>query len=224
MEQEHEGPTLTTEPELPDESQDGVTAAAEEALSRVSSPPVGSMPGRGISERAQAAAADAGDDVRSAEDEDRESMRRVGRGKPDLDDIQAATDWLLSDTTQVNTKKLEIRVGGSDENPVYVGWVIRAIDVNVIRAAEREAMGNRASRRAAADTGYDELKANLRVVAEGTVEPDVKALAQGQGMRDPTSLLRRRFSFRSGVLASIAAEIMALSGFDADDVRAAGNS
>jgi hypothetical protein len=227
MAEHDEGATLTTD-------QTPAEEAAAQALARASAPPVVAgddddtrAAARRMAERAAQHRADDADDVSVVGDEYRDSVERVrsstDRSKPSQDDIAAATEWLLSDEQVVNTRKLRVRVGGSDEEPVYVGWVIGAIDVNVIRMAEREAMGSNRAQRRDPTGGYDELKANLRVVAEGTIEPDVKQLAAAQGMRDPTTLLMRRFRFRSGVIANIAAQIMELSGFDTDDVRLAGN-
>jgi hypothetical protein len=222
MKQEHEGAGAVKDPEdlTPEE------AAAAEALARAQDPPspvndedraaarrvAQSMPSR--AERT---------DVEVLDDSYDESMDKLRDGVPtDEEDLAAATEWLLSDEQTVNTRKLRIRVGGSDEDPLYVGWVIKAIGVDVIRSAEREASGaNRAARRAGSQ--YDELKANLRIVAQGTVAPDVAAAANAKGMRDPASWLERKFRYRSGVLTQIAGEIMSLSGFDAEDVKAAGN-
>jgi hypothetical protein len=201
--------------------------AAAEALARAHVPPgmtvvdADRSAGRRIASAAQAAREEG--DVVVADEEDRGSVKRVAAGRGDEDDVAVTTEWLLADEQQVNTRKLMVRLGGSDDNPVNGPWIIRAIDTNVIRSAEREAAGdNRAARRAG--SGYDELKANLRVVAEGTVVPDLKQLARQKGLADPVILLRQRFQFRVGVITALAAEIMALSGFDQDDVRAAGES
>lgn len=214
MEDQEPGGTAVQDPE--------VVAAADSAVARADEPPAatGRDAGRRMAERVQRAS---GDDVRVVEDEHREAMDRVGEGRADEDDVSAATEWLLADEQQVNTRKLRVRLGGSDDNPLESDWIIRAIGVDVIRAAEREATGNRAQRRSP-DGGYDELKANLRVVAEGTVSPDLKDLARQRGFADPVVLLRQRFQYRSGVLTQIAGEVMSLSGFDGEDVRAAGNS
>jgi hypothetical protein len=223
------GATLTTPPEQ-EQEQTTAEAAAAEALARAHRPPgievVGdaerSGAGRRIADAAQAGRTEG--DVLVA-DEDRDAVKRVAAGRGDADDMAVTTEWLLADEQTVNTRKLTVRLGGSDDEPVMGPWIIQAIDTNVIRAAEREAAGiNRAQRRAAADGGYDELKANLRVVAEGTVVPDLKQLARQKGLADPVILLRQRFQFRVGVITAIAAEVMALSGFDQDDVRAAGES
>lgn len=198
--------------------------AAAEAIARADAgegPDAGEsrQAGRRIAQRVERAD---GDDVQVVADEHREAMDHLADGQATEDDVALATEWLLADQQQVNTRKLKVRIGGSDDEPTYAGWVISAIGVDVIRAAEREAAGNRQQRRS--QEGYDELKANLRIVAEGTVQPDLKDAAKRQGLADPVVLLRRRFQYRSGVLAQIAGEIMGLSGFDADDVRAAGNS
>jgi hypothetical protein len=165
-------------------------------------------------------------DVEVDDDPTEEARARVANAPQtaEEDDWDRVTEWLLSDTTEVITRKLKIRVGGSDEEPQMMPWVIRAIGIDVIRQAEREASGqNRAARRAN-EGGYDELKANLRVLVEGTVKPDLRQAAAQAGIADPAILLQRRLAFRPGLIAQLAGEVMSLSGFDADDVRAAGNS
>lgn len=200
--------------------------AAQEALARAAIPPGSSVEdeedraaGRRMAARVAQQRGD-GDGVEVIEDSYRAAMDAVEGGSTDEEDIAAATEWLLSDEQVVNTRKLRIRIGGSDDDPEYGGWVIRAVGVDVIRGAEREASGNRQQQRSG--QGYDELKANLRIVAAGTIEPDLVAVAKQRGIRDPAVILRQRFQFRSGILAQIAGEIMSLSGFDAEDVRTAG--
>lgn len=160
-------------------------------------------------------------DVLAVEDEYADARERAAAGVAAEDDWEAVTEWLLSDTSDVITRKLMLRVGGGDDDPQILPWIIRAVGIDVIRTAEREAAGNRQQRRDG--QGYDELKANLRIVVEGTVRPDLKPLARGKGLADATVLVQRRFAYRPGLIAQIAGEIMSVSGFDADDVRAAGN-
>lgn len=144
---------------------------------------------------------------------------------PDWEKVQ---DWLLSDQVDVTIRRLDLKVGGTDKDPVFLPWIIKAIPIEVIRQAEREARGNpnRAQRRGAAQqqaAQYDELRANLRIIVEGTHLPDIKKVAVEQGIGDPTELLRRKLAYRPGLIARVAGEILNLSGFDDADVRAAEN-
>ena len=212
MTTEIEGQELT--PEL---------AAAEAARARADQPPgVDDGPARPSSHFRDVAAADR-PDVLVTDDPSAEDRSAVANGtaEDDGDEWAAVTEWLLADESEVLTLKLKLRVGGTDADPKIIPWIIRAVGIDVIRSAEREAAGNRQQRRNG--EGYDELKANLRVVVEGTVQPDLKAAARAKGLADPTMLVQRRFAFKPGLIAQIAGEIMSVSGFDADDVRAAGN-
>lgn len=214
--------------------------AAEAALARAENPPeaLGGEPqpaadlpgaiGRSSDMAAKLAEHRAdGEDVIVA-DEYHDARNRVSNGQGDEEDLAKVTEWLLSDDAEVNTRMLKVRLGGSDDDPLVAPWYIRAIGIDVIRSAEREAAGNRAQRRSGG-SGYDELAANLRIVVEGTAAvgaadgPDLKQLAKQKGLGDATILVERRFRFRPGAIAQIAGEVMALSGFDAEDVRAAGN-
>lgn len=172
------------------------------------------------------------DDVVAVKDTYTEARERAVDGEADEVDYEAIQEWLLSDEAEVNTRELTVRLGGSDKKPLMAPWFIRAVGVDVIRSAEREAAGNRSQRRDPNAPQYDELKANLRIVVEGTVgigkAPwdgglDPKQLAQQKGLRDPTTWLARKLQFRPGIIAMLAGQIMALSGFDQEDVRAAGN-
>jgi hypothetical protein len=166
-------------------------------------------------------------DVLIVDDDALEAREAAASGNASEDDWDSVTEWLLGDTVEAMTRKLSIRVGGTDDEPRMMPWIIKAIPIDVIRMAERDATGNQQGqqrrRRPAGAPRYDELKANLRVIVEGTVKPDLKQAAQEAGIADPTVLLQRRLAMRVGVVAQIAGEIMSLSGFDESDVQAAGN-
>jgi hypothetical protein len=171
-----------------------------------------------------------GDSILAVEDEGYQEARdNVLAGSKDEADLETVTEWLLSDDAEVNTRKLTVRLGGSDDRPVIAAWYIRAIGIDTIRSAEREASGAGKPQRRGQAQQYDELAANLRIVTEGTAAigapdgPDLKALAKQKGIADGVILLERRFRFRPGAIAQIAGEVMALSGFDQSDVQAAGN-
>jgi hypothetical protein len=170
-----------------------------------------------------------GADVEVVGDAYVDSRDAVANGEGDEFDLAAVQEWLLSDEAEVNTRMLRVRLGGSDDQPIIAPWYIKAIGVDTIRSAEREASGANRQQRRGAQPQYDELKATLRIVVEGTVAigspdaPDLKALARGKQLSDPVIFLQRKFAFRPGVIAQIAGEVMALSGFDQEDVRAAGN-
>lgn len=230
--------------------------AAEAALARASTPPT-SVGGPGVTPQPGAPVLDQqpaepeperdgfaarlaadrreGDHILSVEDDYAEARDNVLAGSKDEDDVQAVTEWLLSDNAEVNSRKLTVVAGGSDEKPIIVDWYITAINIDVIRSAEREASGagqGRGARRG--QPQYDELAANLRIVAESTwsivakgapSDPNqsIKNLAKSRGLRDPTTWLQMKFRHKPGLIAQVAGEVMALSGFDKDDVRAAGN-
>jgi hypothetical protein len=50
------------------------------------------------------------------------------------------------------------------------------------------------------------------------VDPDVEALARDRGMT-PEGLLQKQFRTKPGLIAQLSTQIMALSGFDDEDVR-----
>ena len=156
-----------------------------------------------------------------------ESVDKAAAGKAQTpQEHSAALEWLLSDEPDAEGEyehTIEVNVGTADKER-FIEWTIRPVDLDELRRIRRQATGSRAARRAGAD-GFDEVAGNLRVVIAGTVEPDLVAAAREQNT-SPDFVLRARFSRKPGLLAQIAGEIMALSGYDDEDVRevkAAGN-
>jgi len=134
------------------------------------------------------------------------------------DEQSAALDWFLSDVADDEevTKALELNVGTADD-PRWITWVIRPVDLDTLRRIQRSAQGNRQQRRAGG--AADEVAANARIIVEGTVDPDVKAASISKGIQDPSFYLANRFARKPGLMPQIAAEIMSLSGYDDEDVR-----
>lgn len=135
----------------------------------------------------------------------------------------SALDWFLSDSPNEASglqKVVEVNVG-SAENPHWIAWRIRAVDMDELRHIQK------ISERAAGRKGEDDMVGTLKVIVAGTVDPDLSAATlQKGGIADPAMALRQRFRHKPGLLGQIAGEIMAISGFDDEDVReaqAAGN-
>ena len=155
-----------------------------------------------------------------------------GAEKVDGGEIADATDWLLSDTEdaeEIAVKTVELNVGTPEHRKV-IEWTFRAISGDEMRVVQRRAQQGTSSRRRAMTQGEtDNAYANLLVVTEATVHPDLRAAAQSKGIADPAEVVRHRFQRKPGLIDQLAAEIMLFSGYDEDDlqdakeVRAAGN-
>jgi hypothetical protein len=210
--------------------------AAADALARAHVPPsmtVGTAPTEGPGARMAAAAAAAAEELDDgdllAEPEPvRDAMKRLANDTPTEEDMALGLDWLLSDEQEVNTRELKVRAGGSDAEPVYLSWIIRAANTDEIRQAEREGEGaNRAQRRGNEPVEGDQHRGNLRLICTATVHVNnvpLGELARRKGIADPAVWLRQRFHYRAGLIPALAAQVMELSGFAQDDVRAVGNS
>lgn len=128
-----------------------------------------------------------------------------------------ALEWFLSDDSDAFTHTMELNVG-TPNKPKWIGWEMKPVDLDTLRRIRRQAAGNRKSRRD--NNGeIDEVEANLRIVVEGTVSPDMKEVAKAKGILDPADALRFKFQHKPGLLGQIAGEIMALSGYDDEDLR-----
>jgi hypothetical protein len=133
-------------------------------------------------------------------------------------EAQSALDWFLSeepeqDEEQTHTIELNVGVG---EKEHWISWVVRPIDSDELRRIQRQTQALRRRGRQD-DLAVDQL-GNLKVIIAGSVEPDIVTIAQEQG-KQPESILLKRFIKKPGLIAQLAGQIMALSGFDDEDVR-----
>lgn len=170
-----------------------------------------------------------GDDLRRV-DEHAETpaalLDRAAKGTIEQDDSEAirdASEWLLQSAAHNEdiTHLLELNVG-SHTKPELIRWRIRAVDGPVIRKIREEAAGNREQRRAGVSLLNDANRvfaANVKIVVEGTVEPDLKALAAREGHPAAGLMLEDAFRKKQGLIDQIAGEVMAISGYDDEDVR-----
>jgi hypothetical protein len=130
----------------------------------------------------------------------------------------SALEWFLSeepDEDVEQTHTIEINVGVGDTQH-WISWVVRPIDGDVLRRIQRQTSAMRRRGRQD-DLAVDQL-GNLKVIVAGSVEPDIEAIAVQQG-KPPEGILLKRFAKKPGLIAQLATQIMALSGFDDDDVR-----
>lgn len=143
---------------------------------------------------------------------------------------QNALDWFLS-SEPIGGKGGDLTVVrlnvGSEDDPRWIEWKIRPIELDALRAIRKRAANTREARR----TGnIDEFRVNLEIVTAATVEPDLAAAAEQMGSGDPVETLRARFYNRPGYITQLAGKVLTASGFDEEDVQdatqvqAAGNS
>lgn len=135
------------------------------------------------------------------------------------DELVDATDWFLSDTDETDlTHTFQINVG-SIKQKRWIDWTVKPVDMDRLRKIRRQAQqGNRMQRRAG-NSEFDEVTANVQIVLDGTISPDLRQAAQQIGVADPGIAVRSRFAHKPGLLAQIAGEIMSISGYDDEDVR-----
>lgn len=182
-------------------------------------------PKGGVMDRAKdsAVVAEEGDEVRRLP----EAVEAVSTGRADAEQADEALAWLLSDEGgdgSFITKVLELNIaGGSAER--WIKWTIRSVDRDVLRSIQRAAAGNRSQRRQG-NTDPDAGEANLRIVANATIAPDLDAVVARKGIGeapDPMyariTVLRHRFRDKPGLIDQIAGEVLDLSGYDDEDVR-----
>lgn len=149
--------------------------------------------------------------------------------EPELED---ALEYLLSAFTDpdsvVVTRVLRVNVGAPNK-PRILRWTIRNIPGPMIRKIREDAeeQARRTKGSSGAQAGFD---GNVRIVIEGTVDPDVKAGAVSLGVMDSGAFLETALQGKQGLIEQIAGAILTLSGYDDEDVndeleaRAAGNS
>lgn len=119
---------------------------------------------------------------------------------------------------------------GTPRKPKWVKWDISPLPGPFIRKVMESVASARSARRQQPGDSNVQFNANVRMVVEGTVYPDIKALAGSTGLADPGAFLEVALERKQGIIEQIAAEIYGLSGYDQGDlqdaaeVAAAGNS
>lgn len=159
----------------------------------------------------------------------REAVRLASEGRTlEPEAVDEATAWFLSDEEEDETQDVRLNIG-TPEEPRWINWTIRSVDAEVLRRIQRSGQ-NRSQRRRGAIAGgdVDVQEANVRIVVEGTVKPDLREIAAKKGVpesADPSSaaimVLKHRFRRKPGLLDQLAGRIMDLSGYDEEDVREA---
>ena len=148
-----------------------------------------------------------------------EVLSDLGRDHPVSEsEATSALEWFLSEDPDEEiepTHVLELNVGVGD-NPKWVRWTVRPIDTDELRRIQRTTSALRRRGRQD-DLAIDQL-GNLKIIIAGSVDPDVEEVARQQGLT-PEAMLQKRFRTKPGLIAQMSGQIMALSGFDDEDVR-----
>lgn len=162
-----------------------------------------------------------GREAEASKDPNHEAVKRVAANarhpeKNDPQDVKDATAWFLSneDTGGISTKSFDLNVGLDRDH--FVTWTVQAIEREKIREIRRM---SRPARLRAQQGEVDEMAANLGIAAAGTIEPDLNAIAAQIGSQDSADVLRRRLAHKPGLIDQVAAEVLAVSGYDDDDIR-----
>src|SRR4051812_44208265 len=132
-----------------------------------------------------------------------------------------ATKWFLeADNEDFVTDEIKLNVGTKNK-PSWIVWSVRSIHRDRIDQIRKQ---SRTERRGVIEA--NEMQANLRIAAEGTIAPDLRDPAIRGQYADPADALNARFRAKGGLIDQIAGKIIELSGYDDDDVKeveAAGN-
>lgn len=157
------------------------------------------------------------------------------------EDVMDATQWLLgsfNETLPPLQYALLVDVG-TPSHPRKIRWVLTSIEREVVEKIQHDAMpqGNRNSRRLGtaplqmtkADRERQQT-AQLRIIIEGTVSPDLSAATKQTGVAAKEEFLREALKRQPGLVEQLANAVLRLSGYDDEllqddtEARAAGNS
>lgn len=141
--------------------------------------------------------------------------------------IANATDWFLStDEEEVAWAYVPVNVAPAGKPEKIVDFKVQVVDRDEIRSLRRQAEQTNSS----GVREINEMEANLRIVVEGLLEPNLKdekmRHVRGQYFADPADALAARFAHKPGLIDQLATKVMEISGYnDADvkEVKAAGN-
>lgn len=119
-----------------------------------------------------------------------------------------ATAWFLEDPPeQVAQITFEMNVSPDSKKKRWIPWTVRALSRERIKEI-REQAGE--------DSG-EEMSANSRIAAEGTLKPNLIEV-KGQ-YADPADALEQRFAFKPGLIDQISNQVIRCTGYDDEDVR-----
>lgn len=142
-------------------------------------------------------------------------------------EASAATEWFMSPSEEeVASAVIPVNIAAAGAKEKIVDFKVQVVDRDVIRAIRKSAEVKNAD----GIRETDEMEANLRIVVEGLIDPDLKDPAmltvRGQKYMDPADALKARFAFKPGLIDQLAGKIVQVSGYDDSDVKevkAAGN-
>jgi hypothetical protein len=158
----------------------------------------------------------------------RAAVEKAAEGRKDLtdEDVMDATAWFLEEEPEGEAeravKTLEIDVG--IEKPRIIRWVVGSLDrerIAEIRTQAREQVAKRRGRRRSQDPfdDSDEMIANVRIAAEGTITPDLRDSGVRGKYADPADALKHKFRHKSGIIDQLAGAVIKISGYSAEDVQ-----
>lgn len=184
------------------------------------------------------------EDVRHPEGSPGDAMMAASQGGKLSDAGQnAALEWFLSadpadlGSSGDGTYTFEVNVALAPEKR-FIPWTIRVVDSDRIRELRRagENRNARRQRQMGVIPDADDSNFELRLIVEGTVNPDLYEVARnpqvvaqlrGMGLPErhpdpmfmPMQAVKARFGHKPLLIEQIAREILNFGGGDAEDVR-----
>jgi Phage XkdN-like tail assembly chaperone protein, TAC len=161
--------------------------------------------------------------------EDRRLVERVAqteeKGDLPVEEQIEALDYLLAAFDREEapiTDRLRVNVG-SPQHPKFINWEISSLPGSSIRKIREQAVSLRGMRRTGGGSLASQAEAlfmaNVRIVVEGTMTPNIREAAAARQVADPGEFLQMALEYKQGLIDQIANEIINLSGFDDDDVQ-----
>jgi hypothetical protein len=149
---------------------------------------------------------------------ERAAVEAAGRGD-DLtpEDERYAVQWYLDpkivEDEEPTILRLNINIAGPDQPKRKVQWILRGVDRDRIKQIRRDSRNPRTNEE-------DEMLVNLKLAVEGTVFPDLTDPEVRGQFVDPADALRLRLLRKKpGLIDQLANKVMAISGYDDDDVE-----
>lgn len=156
-----------------------------------------------------------------------QTLKAAAKGQPVTEpEIHDALEYYFAaeadPETEIVPTPLTLNLGTKDR-PKKIRWEILPVpDTEITRIRRESVRGTRAQRRRG-DAEVDENLVARKVVALGTVTPDLTALAGRMRVQDPTDALNayfRKFG-KTGLITQISGEILSISGWDDEDIQEA---
>lgn len=139
-------------------------------------------------------------------------------------EVKSALDWVMerqdSPSQGPVTKAFKLNLGTATA-PQFVRWEVGPVEDNLISKIRKASTEGTKAQKRRHEAEVNEFKVATKMVTAGTIDPDVRVLANEMGTGpDPSDAVHAFFARaqKTGLIVQLSGEILNLSGYDEDDI------